>query len=623
MLAGSWQVLNKKIQHQFISTLHESQAMATKLAKNCTETHHLAPVDSYCALCKTSTCKNCAQKAHYEHLESIQHRATDLVGMVNFLTKLKSVTTKALHTHTAVVRPLNVDTLSKDQEDTIRKSYSQFDAFVKQHKLALLWKIRLSRYVQKLRSMYDEAKAKRTKLEASKIEYAGRIKRLLEGISKGKYTPELIKLAGGEELEKQKKEMEGYKNLGEQLQKYVDQVKKLQTTESKYTQEKVKLRDICQLATEGLVGDKLILVRKNSPEFWTYCPDTKKSEKVRLTPTYTAPMNFGTAEIGKYLYIIGGNTVDAVGTNTFLETVTEIDLEKKTWKNLNSLQNRRRRAGVVTTKDRYIYVMGGDRDSDFLDSCEQFDVEKRVWTAFPSLTEAKTNVSAGVFGDRVIYLFGGYNKLSYDLGTIERFDTAIGKNWERVELSTPQYWVPIQNMGVVQISPNEMLVFGGMRVGKTTNQSLIYKVAEKKFEKTGDMMGSDTFLQTHPKVTSVFVYAFGCHHGDLHIFNTKSKVWTMIAQKDWAPKQAYLFAFDLLIEFMHDPFNYGSHNIRKQVYHYQCEPNYSQSELSRSPTLSLPPIASSEQYGEGGSLSISLLAFLLDRNTMSMSIFNR
>ncbi len=501
--------------------------------KECVDGKHAYPVDAFCTVCKLPACKVCTQKLHYDHLSAIQYRGEEILNMVNFLTKLKATTSKALHINSAVVKGMSVESVAEDQEKAVRATYDQFDKFIKQHKLALLWKIRLSKYVQRLRALYDDAKAKRVRLEETHALYADRVKKLLTGELKEKFRPDLVQLSGEEELSKQQKEMESYNTLGGQIQKYSDQVKKLQQTDSKYSQEKVNLRGICQLEIPGLEGDKLVLPRKNSNEVWTYVAESRKFLAYTF-PGEKFPMNFSVIEAGKLVYIIGGNRPDTVGANVFLDTVRELNLETKTSRLLSPMKNKRRRAGAVLVRDRFIYVIGGDRDNDFLDSCECYDIETDKWTDVSPLNEGKTNVSVGSFDDKELYVFGGYNKTLYDLPTIEKLSLASpAAKWEQVELSTQQYWAPLQNAGVVQIASGEMLVFGGMRVGKPLAQCLVYKVDEKKFEKCADMAGTDTFLQTKPRVFPYYVYAFGCHKNDLHIFDLKARTWQLLAQKDW------------------------------------------------------------------------------------------
>ena len=57
-------------------------------------------------------------------------------------------------------------------------------------------------------------------------------------------------------------------------------------------------------------------------------------------------------------------------------------------------------------------------------------------------------------------------------------------------------------MGVVQISKEEILLFGGESVGSEMNQSLIFNAKQKKFEVTEDVKQKDIFLGEHPKVIS-------------------------------------------------------------------------------------------------------------------------
>lgn len=120
-----------------------------------------------------------------------------------------------------------------------------------------------------------------------------------------------------------------------------------------------------------------------------------------------------------------------------------------------------------------------------------------------------------------------------DLSTIEKMDMEFHDKWEIVTLSKQDNWNPTQNMGVVQISNNEILVFGGMRGGKPLSESLIYSVSENCFWKCSNMLNEDTFLQVKPKKTFSCIYAFGGHKMDLHIFNLRSKAWDLIPMKAW------------------------------------------------------------------------------------------
>lgn len=128
-------------------------------------------------------------------------------------------------------------------------------------------------------------------------------------------------------------------------------------------------------------------------------------------------------------------------------------------------------------------------------SCECYDVVKKEWRATAPMNESKTNTSVGTFDDKYIYVFGGYNKGLYDLATIEKLNATKKNKWVVVELASKSNWGPTQNMGVMQISKNEILIWGGMRNGKMLNTSVIFKVKERTVEKAADMMDSDTFLQ--------------------------------------------------------------------------------------------------------------------------------
>jgi hypothetical protein len=468
-------------------------------------------------------CKECIQKVHFDHVESIKSGSNDQAAAINFLTQLKAHTSKALHLHSAAIKKINVEEIVKEQKEKIRESYKQLDLFLEQHTRTLFWKIRLCRYVEKLRSMYNEAKMKKTKLEDSRAEYMARAKKLLEASMKGKYDEVLIDLAVEKELDRQMKEMDNYKTLVEELKKYVGLVKGLEDIESKYTQETIKLKDIFKMSTGDAPSGKIVLVKENTSKLILYGMVTKKKEGEVKIDGYTAPMNYSSIEIKSLLYIIGGNRTNQRGFNNFLTDFVSISFNDATWRSLEPLKEGCRRAAVASVSERYIYVMGGDREADFLRTCERYDISTRKWASCPSLTEEKTNASANVFRGKTIYLFGGYNKISNELNTIEKFDTEKDVTWERIDLDTNSL---AQNMGVIQISYNEMLLFGGMKSNALQTQTFIFKVEEKKLEKAGDMQKAESFSRTQPKSLTFTVLAIGSHFNDLHMFNLKTKKWT-------------------------------------------------------------------------------------------------
>eukprot|EP00826_Nyctotherus_ovalis_P010455 TRINITY_DN12754_c0_g1_i3.p1 TRINITY_DN12754_c0_g1~~TRINITY_DN12754_c0_g1_i3.p1 ORF type:complete len:290 (-),score=77.76 TRINITY_DN12754_c0_g1_i3:128-997(-) len=279
-----------------------------------------------------------------------------------------------------------------------------------------------------------------------------------------------------------------------------------------------------RLNIDEMPSVKIALIKENSSKIISYCMTTRKKEELKIDG-YTAPMNYSSVDTGKLMYVIGGNRTNHKGFNTFLDDFVSISVAEGLHHSLRPLKAARRRAAAVHIEGKCIYVMGGDRGADFLNTCERFNIEKQEWSACASLSEGKTNASAGVFRGKVIYLFGGYNSNAKDLKSIERLDTEGGAGWERADVATNCIG---QNMGVVQISYNEMLLFGGMQDTVLLPHSFIFKVEEKKLEKMEDMKKAESFITVGAKLFGFNVAGIGSHFNDLHLFNVKTKKWTMV-----------------------------------------------------------------------------------------------
>ena len=374
--------------------------------------------------------------------------------------------------------------------------------------------------------MHNEARVKRNELEESRVEYMMRAKKLLEASMKGKYDKVVIDLAVEKELDIQTKEMDKYKTLVEELKNCVGLVRDLEEIESKYTQEIVKLKDVCQMNTGEAPSGKVALVKGNTSMLISYDMIKKTKEEIKING-YTAPMNYSGIEVKDLLYIIGGNRINQRGFNIFLKDFVSITLNNGTWSSLEPLKEACRRTAVASISGKYIYVMGGDSEAGFLRTCERYDISTNKWASCPPLTEEKTNASAGVFRAKIIYLFGGYNKTEKELKTIEKFDTENDKTWMKITLNTDSI---AQNMGVIQISHDEMLLFGGMKNSSLQTQTFIFKVEGKKLEKVEDMKKAESFSMAKPKSLIFTVFGLGSHFNDLQLFDTNTKKWTIISQ---------------------------------------------------------------------------------------------
>eukprot|EP00826_Nyctotherus_ovalis_P062502 TRINITY_DN9050_c0_g1_i8.p1 TRINITY_DN9050_c0_g1~~TRINITY_DN9050_c0_g1_i8.p1 ORF type:complete len:378 (-),score=117.75 TRINITY_DN9050_c0_g1_i8:140-1273(-) len=367
-------------------------------------------------------------------------------------------------------------------------------------------------------------------MRVQRVENKKRIKRLLSGMKSGLYNKELILISDKQELERGNKSIQDLDSFEKNVKTYKKLLEELDAIEATFTKKTDLVRSLVNI--KGLRGEGLAFVKSDQSEISVCFPLSNNNETIPLS--FKVPVNCSTVSIGNLLYIIGGDKKGLFGLKTFLTSVHEINLDNGLARSLKALKKPRRRAAAVSIGRKEIYIMGGDMFTeqtfaavDFFDVCEKFSVAKNEWTACSRINKARTNISAGTLEDRFIYLFGGHNKNESDVNLIECLDTANPNHWKIIKLENDSYWVPTQTQAVMQISSDELLLFGGKRNENLTNQALIFKVSEKKFERIESMKEADSFLQQYPKMIFGAVYAFGCHSGNLHVFDVGKRTWSL------------------------------------------------------------------------------------------------
>ena len=116
---------------------------------------------------------------------------------------------------------------------------------------------------------------------------------------------------------------------------------------------------------------------------------TLKCRAVTVVPTLT--QLFSTSIMVKNsVYVVGGCLPDSsrVYEVQILESSgTSCPIEKA------QLCAARGCAGLTRYGDRYIYALGGNRNTRYVKMCERFDTERNVWSKIPSLNKAKSSIS--------------------------------------------------------------------------------------------------------------------------------------------------------------------------------------------------------------------------------------
>lgn len=82
--------------------------------------------------------------------------------------------------------------------------------------------------------------------------------------------------------------------------------------------------------------------------------------------------------------------------------------------------------GLLATKDRYVWVIGGrSKSGTAMRGVCRYDLAKDFWVEMPPLVKGRSAASACFFVD-CIYVFFGIDTFGWTLGSIEKFEK--GKN---------------------------------------------------------------------------------------------------------------------------------------------------------------------------------------------------
>ena len=158
--------------------------------------------------------------------------------------------------------------------------------------------------------------------------------------------------------------------------------------------------------------------------------------------------------MGKYLYLIGGFSVQEDGSQNFQNCLFRFDMEKKTWDRMSSMNSKRCYISTVTANGK-IYAIGGHSGGQIgrLASAEVYDPDKNQWDFIASMNSPRSDFSC-VYFKGSIYACGGFDGSEY-LSQIEKYDIATN-TWEIVtHLTTPRSGSSAVVVG------DKIMVFGG------------------------------------------------------------------------------------------------------------------------------------------------------------------
>ena len=192
---------------------------------------------------------------------------------------------------------------------------------------------------------------------------------------------------------------------------------------------------------------------------------------------------------------------------------------------------------ITNIKELYIYSIGGYNSySHYLDIVEKYLINEDKWIMGPNLNKGRQDVSVCNFNETTLYAFGGSmyinNNWIYD-NNIERLNTLNeSAGWENIQLNQNLGWYARVFMGTIQISKNQIMVFGGYD-SSHIQDVLIFNTVDKTFIDSGiKLIKPNSFIQRNADILSTldFIYAIGFPQGDVHRYDFTQDEWAILTE---------------------------------------------------------------------------------------------
>ena len=197
------------------------------------------------------------------------------------------------------------------------------------------------------------------------------------------------------------------------------------------------------------------------------------------------------------LFCIAGRHQDNMWCNWMLEYI-----EEKKWLEHRAVLNDSRSdfTAIYDGEMDRIYAIGGNDAKNFYTNCEYYDVNEDKWMRIAHLNVARDSAACCIFNSKYIYVFSGRIKFNpkeitdvWEMYDIEK------KNWEIINLNKKNRWVPCDLAMCYQISPTNILIFGGFDRQNRTNATFVFNTSKNIIERASDLptVGSFSTMVFH------------------------------------------------------------------------------------------------------------------------------
>eukprot|EP00826_Nyctotherus_ovalis_P055916 TRINITY_DN747_c0_g4_i1.p1 TRINITY_DN747_c0_g4~~TRINITY_DN747_c0_g4_i1.p1 ORF type:complete len:498 (+),score=106.87 TRINITY_DN747_c0_g4_i1:117-1610(+) len=262
---------------------------------------------------------------------------------------------------------------------------------------------------------------------------------------------------------------------------------------------------------------KLLTYDLESRSVLAYMPETLLLKKYPI-PGIALPRGFAqTAFDFNKLLLCGGNG-SAAGF-----VFSELNEQMAP---IASMSLQRADHGICNKGDREIIVVGGYEEQP-LSSVEAYQVASNQWKLLPCTNEAKENPVVVLFACRYLYALSSIEE-------VETLDLSEGKGWEVKKLVVGV--ISWTRFGCVQISPYEMLIFGGETKGRKSKRSVSYDIEKRVAKHIEDLPSEAYFRSEDLAKDKTRVYALSSDRSRVYNFDFKSEHWSMVYTEDFTIK---------------------------------------------------------------------------------------
>jgi len=179
--------------------------------------------------------------------------------------------------------------------------------------------------------------------------------------------------------------------------------------------------------------------------------------------------------------------------------------------------------GICNRVHKEIIIVGGIDQT----STEAYQVANNQWKHLPSTNKSKVNPIVVLFACRHLYALAS-------IEDAETLDLSEGKEWKSVKIVVGI--VQWTRFGCAQVSPYELLIFGGEAKGRKSKRSITYDIEKEAVKYIEDLPSEAYFHSQDLAKGKAKIYALSSDRSRVYSYDLKNEHWSMVYTEDFTIK---------------------------------------------------------------------------------------